>query len=236
LTNGDEEYILVRVSKEKEKCWVTYLNGQDPDTDREFAINTTVKALLDQEHSDVDLPLPSVPFIQMDRVELGEMIEKRRGEMIQKQSMSSRDGSHTRFRSREESEPGEERPPRKLRESCKTQSPASPEKNPSPLEPRTQWMIEDDPRTEEEADAEWRRVTESLFGTNTRTGHRTVGGSWGRRDENTFSPKWGNLPVTQELKDEEKRWAEVWKQKRVDSDRREIDKQRKSGGSPVRGN
>jgi hypothetical protein len=42
LTNGDEEYILVRVSKEKKRCWVTYLNGRDPDTDREFTIDTTV--------------------------------------------------------------------------------------------------------------------------------------------------------------------------------------------------
>jgi hypothetical protein len=236
LTNGDEEYILVRVSKEKGKCWVTYLNGQDPDTDREFAINTTVKALLDQEHSDIDLPMPTPPFVKMDRGQLKEMIDKRKCEMIVTKTLSSQDGSHARFRNRSESEPGEERPPRKLRESCKTQSPASPEKNPSPLEPRTQWMIEDDPRTEEEADAEWRRVTESLFGTNTRTEPMSVGESWGRKDEKTFTPTWGNLPVTQELKGEEKRWAEVWKQKSLDSDRRERDKQRESGGSPVRGN
>jgi hypothetical protein len=205
LTNGDEEYILVRVSKEKKKCWVTYLNGQDPDTDREFAINTTVKALLDQEHSDIDLPMPTVPFVKMDRVELKEMIEKRREELIQQRAMSSRDGSHERFRNRLESEPGEKRPPRKLRESCKTQSPSSPERNPSPLEPRTQWMKEDDPRTEEEADAEWRRVTENLFGTNTRTEPKTVDESWGSKEEKTFSPKWGNPPLTQELRDEDKR-------------------------------
>jgi hypothetical protein len=29
-------------------------------------------------------------------------------------------------------------------------------------------MMENDPRTEEEADADWRRVTDSIFGTNTR--------------------------------------------------------------------
>ena len=96
-------------------------------------------------------------------------------------------------------------------------------------------MIEDDPRTEEEADAEWRRVTESLFGTNTRTEPMPVGESWGRKDEKTFTPTWGNLPVTQELRDEDKRWADDWKQRRLDSERRERDKQRKSGGSPVRG-
>ena len=43
LTQGDEEYILIKVSKEKKTCWVTYLNGRDPDTDREFTIDTTVK-------------------------------------------------------------------------------------------------------------------------------------------------------------------------------------------------
>ncbi len=74
----------------------------------------------------------------------------------------------TQFRNLAASEPGEERPPRELNKSCKTQSPASPDTSPSPLKPRTQWMMENDPRTEEQADADWRRVTESLFGTNTR--------------------------------------------------------------------
>ena len=31
LTAGDEEYLLIKVSKERKKCWVTYLNGDDPD-------------------------------------------------------------------------------------------------------------------------------------------------------------------------------------------------------------
>ena len=39
LTKDDEEYILVKVSKAKKKCWVTYLNGNDPETDREFSIS-----------------------------------------------------------------------------------------------------------------------------------------------------------------------------------------------------
>ena len=69
LTQGDEEYILVKVSKEKKTCWVTYLNGQDPDTDRVFSIDTTVEGLLIQEHSDVDPPQPTVPFVQVDRVQ-----------------------------------------------------------------------------------------------------------------------------------------------------------------------
>ena len=57
---------------------------------------------------------------------------------------------------------------RALKESCKTLSPSSPDTTPSPLLPRTQWMMENDPRTEEQADADWRRVTESIFGANNR--------------------------------------------------------------------
>ena len=37
-------------------------------------------------------------------------------------------------------------------------------------------MMENDPRTEEQADADWRRVTESLFGTNTRDEPKVDGG------------------------------------------------------------
>ena len=37
---------------------------------------------------------------------------------------------------------------RSLKESCKTMSPSSPDTTPSPLLPRTQWMMENDPRTE----------------------------------------------------------------------------------------
>jgi hypothetical protein len=98
--------------------------------------------------------------------------------------------------------------------------------------------MEDDPRTEEQADAEWRRVTESLFGTNTRAEPKVVGEAWGSKEEKSFVPNWGNnlLPVSQELIDEQKRWADVWKRRRLDSDRRESDNQRKSGGSPLRGN
>ncbi len=46
LTNGDEEYLLVKVSKNKRRCWVTYLDGEDPDVEREFYIGTTVSGLL----------------------------------------------------------------------------------------------------------------------------------------------------------------------------------------------
>ncbi len=191
---------------------------------------------LASKNTEVVPPQLPVPFVRMNRERLGEMIEQRRREMIEKESKSTLEGTHTRFRNLAASEPGEERPPRELNKNCKTQSPASPDTSPSPLKPRTQWMIENDPRTEEQADADWRRVTESLFGTNTRAEPKTVGESWGEKDEKIFSPKWGNLPVTQELKDEEKRWADFWKRRRLDSDRLEADKQRKRGGSPVRGN
>jgi hypothetical protein len=52
LMNGDEEYILVKVSKVKRRCWVTYLNGGNPETEREFYIGTTVAGLLAPEHAD----------------------------------------------------------------------------------------------------------------------------------------------------------------------------------------
>jgi hypothetical protein len=55
-------------------------------------------------------------------------------------------------------------------------------------------MMENDPRTEEEADADWRRVTESLFGTNTRAEPKTVGETWGNKDEKTFSPNGVTVP------------------------------------------
>jgi hypothetical protein len=46
LMNGDEEYLLVKVSKKKRRCWVTYLDGEDPDVEREFYIGTTVSGLM----------------------------------------------------------------------------------------------------------------------------------------------------------------------------------------------
>jgi hypothetical protein len=51
LTTGDEEYILVKVSRKKRACWVTYLNGEDPDIEREFYIGTTVSGLMDPSHA-----------------------------------------------------------------------------------------------------------------------------------------------------------------------------------------
>ena len=166
LTKGDEEYILVKVSREKKKCWVTYLNGQDPETEREFFIGTTVAGLMTPTRP---VNRPREP--SLGEVQLGEMIERR---MIERQRLKddkmragTRGSTHTRFRNLAASEPGEEKPvPRELKKSCKTQSPES--LDTSPLQPRTQWMMENDPRTEEQADADWRRVTESLFGTNTR--------------------------------------------------------------------
>jgi hypothetical protein len=56
--------------------------------------------------------------------------------------------------------------------------------------PRTRWMMDNDPRTEEQVDAEWRRVTESLFGTNTRAEPKVV--EWNESEEKNFKPNWGN--------------------------------------------
>ncbi len=88
-------------------------------------------------------------------------------------------------------------------------------------------MMEHDPRTEEQADADWRRVTESIFGANTGAAPKVV--EWIGECDKDFVPNWGNnfIPVSQKLRDEEKRWADK---------RRAIDNQRDGGGSPLRGN
>jgi hypothetical protein len=54
----------------------------------------------------------------------------------------------------------------------------------------------------------------------------------------SFVPNWGSnlLPVSQELKDEEKRWADLWKERRLISKRRETNKGRGGGESPSRRN
>ncbi len=96
--------------------------------------------------------------------------------------------------------------------------------------------MENDPRTEEQADADWRRVTDSIFGTITVAEPKVV--EWKDSDGKNFVPNWGNnfLPVSQELKDEEKRWADEWKGRRRAYERRAIGKQREGGGSPMRRN
>ncbi len=93
--------------------------------------------------------------------------------------------------------------------------------------------MENDPRTEEQADADWRRVTESIFGTNTGAEPKVV--EWKDYEHQTFVPNWG-ITVSQELRDEDKRWADVWKERRLADERSAIDKQREGGGSPMRGN
>jgi hypothetical protein len=123
LTKEDEEYILVKVSKKKRRCWVTYLNGENPETEREFHIETTVSGLLAPEH--VEVVPPQHP--RLARVQLGEMIERRIEErkraMDDKQRESTRGNTHTRFRSHQDSvlsEPeGEKLVPRALKKSCK---------------------------------------------------------------------------------------------------------------------
>jgi hypothetical protein len=61
------------VSRKKRRCWVTYLNGENPETEREFYIGTTVSGLLDRDHAEV-VP-PQQP--RLARVQMGEMIEQR---------------------------------------------------------------------------------------------------------------------------------------------------------------
>jgi hypothetical protein len=98
LTNGDVEYILVKVSRKKRRCWGTYLNGEDPDIESEIYIGTTVSGLLDPRPAEVNHPQPP----RLARVQLGEMVERRIEESararVEKQSESTREGTHTRFR------------------------------------------------------------------------------------------------------------------------------------------
>ena len=94
--------------------------------------------------------------------------------------------------------------------------------------------MENDPRTEEEADADWRRVTDSIFGTNTMAEPKVQ--EWEDSEEKNFRPNWGNDPtlVTQELKDEEKRWSDLWTNRRKVADRKQIDHQREPKGEDHR--
>ncbi len=96
--------------------------------------------------------------------------------------------------------------------------------------------MDNDPRTEEQADADWRRVTESIFGANTGAAPKMV--EWKGDCDKNFVSNWGNnfIPVSQELRDEEKRWADEWKVRRLADERRALDRKREDGGSPIRGN
>ena len=51
LTNGDEEYLLIKVSKERKKMWVTYLNGDDPDGEHEFYWGLSVSYLVERDRT-----------------------------------------------------------------------------------------------------------------------------------------------------------------------------------------
>ena len=124
---------------------------------------------------------------------------------------------------------------RGLKESCKTISPSSPNTTPSYLVPREQWLRETDTRTDEQADADWRRVTESIFGANT-VANPTVAKQKEHCEHLKFVPNWGNTGISQELLDEEKRGAEEWATRSRADKRRAFDRRRDGGGSPLRGN
>jgi hypothetical protein len=94
-------------------------------------------------------------------------------------------------------------------------------------------MMDNDSRTEEQADEDWRRVTDSIFGANTGAAPKVV--EWKGETHKPFVPDWSNH-VTQELRDEEKRWADEWSTRSRADQRRAVDKQRDGGGSPMRGN
>ena len=67
-------------------------------------------------------------------------------------------------------------------------------------------MRENDDRTDEQADADWRRVTEGFFGANTGANPR-VEEQKEHCEHLNFVPNWGNTGISQEMIDEEKRGA-----------------------------
>jgi hypothetical protein len=101
------------VSKERKKCWVTYLNGDDPDGEHEFYWGMSVSYLIERGRKtsegprspsaagSLDLPNPS----RLAQVQKGEMRGYERAEKLRK---SAREGTHTRFQ-RQASESGGER-------------------------------------------------------------------------------------------------------------------------------
>ena len=138
LTKGDEEYLLVKVSRNKRRCWVTYLDGEDPDVEREFYIGTTVSGLMRpnpmaprQATRDFGSPRASSPEPpqppRLARVQLGEMVERRieegTREMMEKRRESTRvqctrEGTHTRFRMQAPESGGEGSVPRESPPLC----------------------------------------------------------------------------------------------------------------------
>ena len=101
LTSGDEEYLLIKVSKERKKMWVTYLNGDDPDGEHEFYWGLSVSFLVERDRTtdqpnsprsagSSDLPNPS----RLSQDHKGEVRGYERAEQLKK---STREGTHTRF-------------------------------------------------------------------------------------------------------------------------------------------
>jgi hypothetical protein len=94
LTTGDEEYLLIKVSKERMKCWVTYLNGDDPDGEHEFYWGMSVSHFVERdretsaghgprspsEAGSPDLQNPS----RLAQVQKGEMRGYERAEKLRK--------------------------------------------------------------------------------------------------------------------------------------------------------
>ena len=115
LTTGDEEYLLVRVSKEQKKCWVTYLNGDDPDSEQEFYWGLSVSYLVERDRKTSAGPRPRSPPAagSTDLPNPPRLAQAQRGEMrgyerSVKLKESTRESTHTRFQ-RPASESGGEK-------------------------------------------------------------------------------------------------------------------------------
>jgi hypothetical protein len=68
LTTGDEEYLLIKVSKKQKKCWVTYLNGGDPDSEHEFYYGMSVSYLIERDRGNSAGHQPRSPSAQISLI------------------------------------------------------------------------------------------------------------------------------------------------------------------------
>ena len=110
MANGDEEYLLVKVSKKQKKCWVTYLDGDDPEGEHEFYWGTSVSYLVEREMT--QLPSPSSP--RKETPSPPQLLRSGTRAMIETTTRveCTRGGTHTRFQGQASESGGEVTVPR----------------------------------------------------------------------------------------------------------------------------
>jgi hypothetical protein len=88
LTTGDEEYLLIKVSKERKKMWVTYLNGDDPDGEHEFYWGQSVSFLVERDRT-TDHPKSPRSAGSSDRPNPSRLTQDQKGEVRGTRGQSS---------------------------------------------------------------------------------------------------------------------------------------------------